>query len=147
MFTTVPELERNAYWRFYKTKRGIASTLPKQIFEKCFLCCIKQGRPCHWSDPTDHPSEQSSRLQMFFKKSFVKISPILQKNICVRVSFHCEISDTFKNTPFLWNTSGGCFWSVFCSNPKASRTYSSVSTVFYFSQLFVFYLKKPLHEL
>ena len=127
MFTTVPELERNAYWRFYKTKRGIASTLPKQIFEKCFLCCIKQGRPCHWSDP--------------------KFSPILQKNICVRVSFHCEIGDTFKNTPFLWNTSGGCFWSVFCSNPKASRTYSSVSTVFYFSQLFVFYLKKPLHEL
>ena len=72
----------------------------------------------HW------PSVRSSRLQMFFKKSFLKTSPISQKNTCAGVSFHCEIGDIFKNTSFLQNTSGGCFWSVFCSNPKASRTYS-----------------------
>ena len=82
----------------------------------------------HWS------SVRSSRLQMFFKKRFLKISPISQKNTCAGVSFHCEIGNIFKNTPFLQNTSGGCFWSVFCSNPKASRTYSSVSTVFFTSR-------------
>ena len=39
----------------------------------------------------------SSRLQMFFKKSFLKISPISQKSTCAGVSFHCEIGDIFKN--------------------------------------------------
>ena len=70
----------------------------------------------HWS------SVRSSHLQMFFKKKFLKISPISQKKTCAGDSFHCEIGDIFKNTFFLQNTSGGCFWSVFCSNHKASMT-------------------------
>ena len=37
MFTTIAELEKNAYWRFYKTKRCSAYTLGKQIFEKYSL--------------------------------------------------------------------------------------------------------------
>ena len=94
MFTTIAELESYAHWRFYKTKRCIAYTLGKQIFEKYFLCCIKQGRLCHWS------SVRSSRLQLFFKKRFLKISPISQKCTCAGVSFHCEIGEIFKNTHF-----------------------------------------------
>ena len=35
MFTIIAELERNAYWWFYKTKRCSAYTLEKQIFEVC----------------------------------------------------------------------------------------------------------------
>ena len=37
MFTTIAELERNAYCRFYKTKRCIAYALGKQTFEKYSL--------------------------------------------------------------------------------------------------------------
>ena len=133
MFITVPELERNAYWRFYKTKRGIAFTLQKQIFEKYFLCCIKQGSPCHWSDPTDHLSEQSSRLQMFFKKSFLKISPISQKNTCAGVSFHCEIGEILR-TPLSYRTPQVATSDLpFVQIPKLQRTYSLVSTVFFTS--------------
>ena len=37
MFTTIAELERNAYCRFYKTKRCIAYARGKQTFEKYSL--------------------------------------------------------------------------------------------------------------
>ena len=90
----LPWCIQETYCRFYKTKRCIAYTLGKQIFEKYFLCCIKQGRLCHSS------SVRSSRLQMFPKKHFLKISPISQKCTCAGVSFHCEIGEIFKNTLF-----------------------------------------------
>ena len=44
-----------------------------------------------------------------FQKSFLKISPISQKDACAEVSFPCEIGEIFKKTPSLQNTSGGCF--------------------------------------
>ena len=37
MFTTIAELKKNAYWRFYKTKRCRAYTLGKEIFENYSL--------------------------------------------------------------------------------------------------------------
>ena len=46
----------------------------KQIFEKYFLLSVKKGRPCPCS------SVNSSRLQMFTKNVFLKISPISQEN-------------------------------------------------------------------
>ena len=124
MFTTIAELESYAHWRFYKTKRCIAYTLGKQIFEKYFLCCIKQGRLCHWS------SVRSSRLQMFPKKHFLKISPISQKCTCAGVSFHCEIGEIFKNTHFYRTPPIAASDLSFVQIPKFQEPYSSVSTVF-----------------
>ena len=37
MFNFIPELEKNAYWRFYKTKRCSAYTLGKETFENYSL--------------------------------------------------------------------------------------------------------------
>ena len=120
MFTTVAELEEDTYWRFYQTKKRYCLYTRETNTWKIFLL-YKTGKAMplvgpHWS------SVRSCRLQMFFKKTFLKVSPISQIKNCAGVSFHCKIGDIFENTLFSQNTSGGCFWSVFCSNPEASRT-------------------------
>ena len=88
MFTTIAELERNAYCRFYKTKRCIAYTLGKQIFEKYSLL-YKAGKAMLLSEAVV--------CRCFPKEVSKKISPISQKSTCAGVSFHCEIGDIFKN--------------------------------------------------
>ena len=90
MFTTIAELEKNAYWRFYKTKRCSAYTLGKQIFEKYSLL-YKAG----WTMLLI--SVGSSRSQMFFKK----ISPISQKSTCAGVFLKLV---TFLRTSFFYRT-------------------------------------------
>ena len=92
MFTTIAELEKNAYWRFYKTKRCSAYTLGKQIFEKYSLL-YKAGQTMLLI------SVGSSRSQMFFKK----ISPISQKSTCAGVFFFVKLV-TFLRTSFFYRT-------------------------------------------
>ena len=72
-----------------------------------------------------------SRLDVFYKKVFWKISQNSQENTCVRVSFQIKVQAwgcdfvksvnfvKFLRRPFLLNTSGGCFclyyytWFIF----------------------------------
>ena len=67
-------------------------------------------------------SNLSSRSKMFFKIDVLNILPILQNNKFVgdffkkvaglkpTQEFSCEVCQIFKNTFFLKNTSGDCFW-------------------------------------
>ena len=122
------ELERNANCRFYQTKRCIAYTLWKQIFEKYSLL-YKAGKAMLLSEAVV--------CRCFPKEVSKKISPISQKSTCAGVSFHCEIREIFKNTIFVQNTSGGCFWSVSCSKPKTWRTVSTVFVTSRYSSYFI----------
>ena len=123
----LPWCIQETYCRFYKTKRCIAYTLGKQIFEKyCLL--YKAGQAMLLI------SVRSSRLQMFFKKSFLKISPVSQKNTCVEVSFHCEIGEILR-TPLSYRTPQVATSDLsFVQIPKLQGSYSLVSTVFFTSR-------------
>ena len=106
------------------------NTLGKQIFEKYFLCCIKQSRPCYWSS-----SVTSSPLQMFFKQSFIKISSISQKSTCEAPALHPSLFIVklvkFLRTPFSYRISPVAASDLsFVQIPKLQGSYSSVSTVF-----------------
>ena len=136
MFTTIAELEKNAYWRFYKTKRCSAYTLGKQIFEKYSLL-YKAGQTMLLI------SVGSSHSQMFFKKSFLKISPISQKSTCAGLLVFVKLV-TFLKTSFL--TKHLRWLLLICLLFKSQSLKDSFNRVCYFSLLFVFYLKKLFDE-
>ena len=118
---------------FIKPKRGIAYILGKQIFEKYFLCCIKQGRPCHWSDPTDHLSE--TVVCRCFQKNFLKnFANFTEKKLCWSLYLFIVKLVTFLRTPFSRRTHRVAASDLsFVQIPKLQGTYSSVSTVFFTS--------------
>ena len=115
---------------FRRMKSG--NTLGKQIFEKYFLCCIKQSRPCYWSSVTSSP------LQMFFKQNFIKISSISQKSTCEAPALHPSLFIVklvkILRTPFSYRISPVAASDLsFVQIPKLQGPYSSVSTVFFTS--------------
>ena len=92
MFTTIAELEMNAYWRFYKTKRCSAYALGNKYL-KNILCCVKQGRPWYW-----YLSEAVVR-RYFSKKihQFHRKAPVLESFFFVKLV-------TFLRTSFFYRT-------------------------------------------
>ena len=132
MFTTIAELEKNAYWRFYKTKKCSAYTLGKEIFEKYSLL-YKAG----------YLSEAVVR-RCFSKKFLKNFTNFTEKHLCWSLFslwswWHFWEHHFF--TEHLW------WLLLICLLFKSQSLKDSFNCVCYFSLLFVFYLKKLLHEL